>query len=144
MAHDLIITPEIAIAADELEFSFVRSRGPGGQNVNKVNSKAVLRWRVVDSGSLSDALRGRFLGRYSSRITAAGEIVLSSDEHREQSRNRRACLDKLASLVVTVLSEPRQRKRTRPSRSAVERRLRAKKQRSRTKQDRRASRRPLE
>ena len=91
----LFISPRIRISDDELRFSFTRSSGPGGQNVNKVNTKAVLRWAVQASPSLPDDVRQRFMARYGRRLTVAGEIVINSQRFREQGQNQRDCLEKL-------------------------------------------------
>jgi len=130
--------PDIQIPLDELHFTFVRSAGPGGQNVNKVASKAVLRWAVAASPSLSNAVRARFLVRYSSRLTITGELVITSQLYRDQSRNRADCLEKLQQMLAAVAAAPRRRKKTRPSRGSVERRLETKQRQSRRKNARRA------
>ena len=120
----------------EIEIRFVRSSGPGGQNVNKVSSKAVLRWDVGASRSLPAGVRERFLARHSHRITREGEIVLASDRYRDQGRNAADCVAKLQALVAAVATPPRPRKATRPSRAAQERRLDAKRRRAETKERR--------
>ena len=117
--------------------SFARSAGPGGQNVNKVSSKAVLRWQVVATASLPEAVRRRFVTRYANRINVAGELVLSSDEYREQPRNTAACMERLRTMILAVLVPPRRRVKTRPPRAAVERRIKSKQQTSEKKQRRR-------
>ncbi len=137
----IVITPHIKIPLAEFRFSFSRSSGPGGQNVNKVNSKVTLHWDVTQSASLPDAVRQRFITSFRNRINAEGELVLYSQRYREQERNRADCLDKLRDLVVSVAVAPKIRRRTRPSRGSRERRLREKHQRSETKSRRR---RPLD
>jgi ribosome-associated protein len=132
----LIINADIAIPAAELRVSFARSAGPGGQNVNKVSTKAVLRWQVKSTPSLPDAARRRFLTRYANHINAEGELVLASDEHRVQSRNTAACRERLREMVVAVLKPPRRRIKTRPPRTAVERRIKLKQKTSEKKQRR--------
>jgi ribosome-associated protein len=122
----------------EIVFQFVKSSGPGGQNVNKVASKAVLRWDAVSSPSLPADVRRRFFQRFGSRITAAGEIVIASDRYRDRERNRNDCLDRLRRMLAEVAVAPKPRKRTRPRRAAVERRLRDKRARSERKQQRRS------
>ena len=136
MPRPIVVTPDLVIPAAELQTSFARSAGPGGQNVNKVNSKAVLRWRVVDSPSVTDALRRRLLARFGNRVNAEGELVLSADEHREQSRNLAACCERLRQMILAVLHPPRRRIKTRPSRAAVERRIQSKQRSSEKKQRR--------
>jgi ribosome-associated protein len=117
----------------ELEIRFVRSSGAGGQNVNKVNTKAVLRWPVASSAALPSDVHARFLERFATRITLAGDIVLSSDRYRDQGRNVADCLEKLRAMIAAVASAPRPRKPTRPGRGARERRLADKKARGATK-----------
>ncbi len=103
------------VSLSEIDFSFVRSSGPGGQNVNKVNSKAVMRWNVVDSPSISDAVKARFLNAYASRLTSSGELILMSDAFRDQVRNREDCLQKLDDMIQQVLHPPKARKATKMS-----------------------------
>lgn len=118
----LFVTAEIQIPAYELEFSYARSSGPGGQNVNKVNSKAVMRWNVVGSPSLPPGPRARFMERYGSRLTTDGALVITSDRHRDQGRNRQDCLDKLSLMLREIASAPRRRKKTKPSYSSTQKR----------------------
>jgi ribosome-associated protein len=119
----LRINSQIAIPRNELRFSFVRSSGPGGQNVNKVASKAVLRWSVAASPSLPEEVRRRFLARHARRINDRGELVLSSQRYRDQGRNIEDCLEKLRSLILSVAKTPRPRKTTRPTKASREARL---------------------
>ena len=98
----LRVAPNIQIPADELHFTFVRSAGPGGQNVNKVNTKAVLRWAVTTSPSLSDSVRARFLAHYGSRLTNDGELIINSQQYRDQSRDRADCLQRLQTMLAAV------------------------------------------
>jgi len=137
MPRSLVVNADIIIPAGELQLSFARSAGPGGQNVNKVISKAVLRWQVVATASLPEAVRRRFVTRYANRINVAGELVLSSDEYREQPRNTAACMERLRTMILAVLVPPRRRVKTRPPRAAVERRIKSKQQTSEKKQRRR-------
>src|SRR5262245_8818325 len=137
MPRPLVVTPELVIPGGELALSYARSAGPGGQNVNKVSTKAVLRWHVSSTPSLPPAVKQRFTAKYGNRINAAGELVIAADEHREQSRNVTACYERLRQMIVAVLKPPRKRVKTRPSRAAIERRVEAKQRRSETKSRRR-------
>ena len=132
----LVVNARIQIPLDEIEFSFARSSGPGGQNVNKVNSKVFLRWAARVSPSLPGDVRSRFLNRYKSKLTVDGHLVLSSQTHRDQGRNVAECLEKLRGMLAAVAVAPKVRKKTKPSRGSVERRLRDKKAASRKKTDR--------
>jgi ribosome-associated protein len=122
----LRINTRIAIPRHELRFSFVRSSGPGGQNVNKVASKAVLRWSVGNSAALPAAVRDRFLARYVRRINDRGELVLASQRFRDQAKNVNDCLAKLRELILAVATPPPVRKKTALPKAAKEGRLRDK------------------
>ena len=111
----------------------MRSGGPGGQNVNKVASRAVLRWQASASPSLPTGVKDRFLTQQRSRLTTAGELILTSQRFRDQERNKQDCLDKLRAMIRQALVPPRPRRPTRPGRAARERRLEAKRRRSATK-----------
>jgi ribosome-associated protein len=117
------INERISIPRSELQFTFVRSSGPGGQNVNKVASKAVLRWSVRASASLPEAVRGRLLTRVARQINDRGELVLTSQRYRDQRRNVDDCLEKLRKIVAAAAKTPRARKKTKPTRSSRETRL---------------------
>ena len=137
MPRPLVVNSRLLIPGAELSLSFARSAGPGGQNVNKVNSKAVLRWNVAGSRSLSESVKARFLQRYPQRVNHLGEVVLASDRQRDQPRNIADCYEKLRQMLLAVLVAQRPRKLTRPSRGAVERRLQTKRQSTQRKQRRR-------
>ena len=113
----IFVTERIRIPLAEITFTFVRSSGPGGQNVNKVNTKAVMRWAFGRS-SLPESVRERFRQTFRSRITREGDLVLSSQRYRDQARNREDCIEKLRSLLLSVAHEPKQRRATRPSASS--------------------------
>lgn len=124
----LIVDEHLAIPEAELGWSFVRSSGAGGQNVNKVNSKAVLRFDVMSSPSLREGVRLRFLAAFANRTTSEGVLVLSCDVHRDQGRNVEECRARLQSMLRSVLHPPRARRATRPTRGSQERRLKGKSQ----------------
>jgi ribosome-associated protein len=134
----LVVNSRIRIPPSEFEWTYVRSSGPGGQNVNKVNSKAVLRWNVVRSLSLPADVRERFLVRYRSRITTEGDFILSSQRYRDQGRNAADALEKLTALVAAVAVPGKKRRPTKPTRASARRRVETKQARSRTKKMRRA------
>lgn len=129
--------PNIELPVAELDFSFARSAGPGGQNVNKVNSKAILRWPILSSESLPAEVKERFLTRFANRITVDGDLVISSQKYRDQSKNVEDCLEKLRWMIATVAKAPSARKPTKPSRAAKEKRIESKKQLSQKKKQRR-------
>ena len=131
------MTNDIAIPQEELYFSYVRSSGAGGQNVNKVNSKAVLRWSPGSSSALPDGVRDRFLQRYGNRLSADGELIITSDRHRDQGRNAADCIDKLRALIATVWQAPKPRRPTKPTFGSMQRRLQQKKERGEIKRARR-------
>ena len=133
----LRVNQNIEIPDTEFEFTFARSGGPGGQNVNKVNSKAVLRWSVSTTQHLPEPVRDRFLSRYRNRITREGEIVIHSQKYRDQGRNVADCLERLREMIRAVVRPPIKRRPTKPSKGAQRRRLDQKKQRSEKKQSRR-------
>ena len=120
----------------ELRFEFVRSSGPGGQNVNKVNSKAVLRWSVGETTALDESGRSRVSEKLHRRITSEGELVLSSDRHRDQKKNRDDCVEKLVVLVEEALSVPKPRRETKPTRASRRRQAESKSRDSEKKRNR--------
>jgi ribosome-associated protein len=128
VAKDVVVTSRLIVPASELLFSFARSSGPGGQNVNKVNSKAVLRWNVVSSTALPDAVRERFQKRFGNRVNERGELVLTSDKYRDQGRNITDCLTKLREMLRAVAAPPRRRIATKPTKGAKESRLKTKRE----------------
>lgn len=122
----LSIDATIQIPLDEFEFSFARSGGPGGQNVNKVNSKAILRWPVTVSSSLPEPVKERFLERFARRLTSDGELIVTSQRYRDQNRNVDDCLEKLKVMILAVASPPVVRRPTKPSAAVRRRRVEVK------------------
>lgn len=123
----------VTVPAAELELRAARSGGPGGQSVNTTSSKVELRWSVADSGAVTETQRQRLLDRLGSRLTADGVLILQGSEHRSQHRNREAVVARFRAIVGEALEPPTPRRRTRPSRSAKQRRLQAKRHRGEVK-----------
>ena len=133
---DLLVSAELTIPAKELEWTFSRSSGPGGQHVNTTDSRVALSWNVADSAALSEDQRAKLFQRLKRRMIA-GTLVVTASEQRSQLRNREIALARLAGLVAEGLAPaPATRRRTKPTRGSNFRRLDAKKQRSATKQQR--------
>ncbi|MCJ7624284.1 MAG: aminoacyl-tRNA hydrolase [Anaerolineaceae bacterium] len=133
------ITPEIYIDESEIHETFIRSSGPGGQNVNKVASAVQLRFDVTNSTSLPDEVKERLTRLSGSRITSEGVLIIKADQHRTQEQNRDAAIGRLIELIRKAAEKPKTRKKTRPTTAAKERRLKEKKQRGKTKLLRRPS-----
>ncbi len=133
----LIVNEQIRIPEAEFQWTFVRSGGPGGQNVNKVASKAVLRWNIMASPSVPPSVKQRFRSQQHRRITAEGDLVLTCQRSRDQGRNVEECLEKLRGLLLIAATPPVPRRPTKPTRSSKLRRLQAKKHRTGLKQGRR-------
>lgn len=111
------------VPESEIDIEYVRASGPGGQNVNKRDTKAVVRWRVGSSGVFSDAQKARIREYTSGRLNSDDEIVLSADDSRSQAQNREKAVMRLRELVKKALVPKKKRKPTRPTRAAKERRL---------------------
>lgn len=133
----LFVTPRIQIPRSEFRWTYSRSSGPGGQNVNKVNSKATLHWPAMMSMALPVEVRMRLRAEFGNRITNEGEVVIASDEHRDQKQNVEACETRLVQMIRAVAVPPKVRRPTKPSKASNARRLKEKKHRSETRKNRR-------
>jgi ribosome-associated protein len=132
----LVVTPDVSIPDEEFEWKFIRSSGPGGQNVNKVASAVQLRFLLPLNTSLPVAARNRLRRMAGQKLIDDGSILISARSERSQEQNRRDALERLAELIRAALIEPKIRKKTRPTRASKERRIDSKKRRGTTKQGR--------
>lgn len=122
------LAPGVRVDPSAVRLDYVSSSGPGGQNVNRRATKCQLRV-AVDDLALSEAQRRRLEKRAGKRITQDGDLLIESDEHRSQSRNRKECYQRLRALLISAMAAPKRRKKTKPTRGSVERRIREKKER---------------
>lgn len=120
MSKSLFINPS------EFQWSFIRSSGPGGQNVNKTNTCAVLDWDLLHTTSLEARQKELALEKLRPQLTKAGCIQIRSQAHRSQDMNQEDCIKKLYSLLLKSITRPKKRVSTRPTRSSIERRLKSK------------------
>lgn len=120
-------SPSLKVPEYELLFSFARSSGKGGQNVNKVNSKAVLTWSISSSAFLTPDVKSRFLAKFKNQISSEGLLVLASDRYRDQPMNIKDVIDKLGEMLLSVEHPPKKRKKTKPTWGSKVRRLESKK-----------------
>jgi ribosome-associated protein len=133
----LEVAPGWSIPSEDIVLSFVRSSGPGGQNVNKVASKVELRFSLSSSAALSPGQKRRLMAAFPSHVTSAGDFLLSSDRFRSRLSNERDVLERLAEMLRSVRFAPARRVATKPSRAAKKRRVAAKRARGDIKRERR-------
>ncbi len=141
--HGAEVAPGVRVPVVAIRFAFARSSGPGGQNVNKLETKAELRIDV-DVIPISGRARNRlrtlagdrvigsetYIGEDGRSHTRGGELIITAQEHRSQSQNKSACMEKLREMIVQAMAEPKVRRKTKPSRGSIERRIEGKKRRS--------------
>jgi ribosome-associated protein len=132
------ITDRIIINEDEIQLDFIRSSGPGGQNVNKVSSGVQLHYDVKNSPSLPEDVRNRLMRQAHNRITQGGILILEAKQFRTQEQNRQDAVERLIELIRTAAKKPKIRKRTKISKDSNRKRLEAKRRRGRIKRMRRS------
>lgn len=131
------ITADIRVDEAEIQLDFVRASGPGGQNVNKVSTAVQLRFDVAHSPSLPEYVRQRLFTQAGKRINKEGVLILTANRYRTQEANREDALERFVELLHSAAKRERRRKRTKPSRASVERRLQHKKMHAQKKAQRR-------
>ena len=124
------------INTKEFIFTFSRSSGAGGQNVNKVNTKATLAWDITHSASIGEGVKKRFFEKFSHLITDEGLLKISSQRFRNQPQNIADCINKLYELLSQVITPPKKRIATKPSKASIAKRIKTKKNKSEIKQNR--------
>ncbi len=134
--EDLVITEHLIVPAAEMDLVFARSGGPGGQNVNKVNTKATLCWNINNSTVLYPTAMARLRALAGSKLTDAGILQITSQVHREQPRNIQACRERLKNLILEAMKPPTIRRPTQPTRGSQRRRIEDKKNVAQKKQNR--------
>jgi ribosome-associated protein len=132
MTNNLMITS--AQLTPELEFSTSRSSGPGGQHVNKVSTKVILRWNVLHSSLITDEQKVVLLNKLSAQLTREGELIINSQESRSQLQNKESAIEKLDALLRKALTKPKPRKATKPTKSSKVKRVDNKKRHAEKKQ----------
>ncbi len=130
MDHSIEITPHFSIPGEEIRLNFIRSSGPGGQNVNKVSTAVQLRFDVAHSPSLPEEIRQRLFQLASHRISKEGLLIIEAHSHRSQEENRREAFNRLIALLRKAFQRRKIRLRTMPPASSKRKRLEAKKRRS--------------
>lgn len=131
------LAPNVWVSPEELTFRAISASGPGGQHVNKSATRISLVWNILHSRAINDTQRAHILGKLAARVDGNGAIRIVAGEYRSQQQNRRAAIERLRTLITRALIIPKTRKKTRPSRGAIEQRLDTKRQRSQIKQQRR-------
>jgi ribosome-associated protein len=131
------ITNKLCIDDDEIQLNFIRSAGPGGQNVNKVCTAVQLRFNVSRSAALSDDMRRRLIELAGNKVAEDGTLIIKARRFRSQDKNRKDAIERLADLIRRAAVRPKARRKTKPSRAARERRLTLKKRHAEIKSRRR-------
>ncbi len=134
----IAVTRSIHLAENEIQLSFIRASGPGGQNVNKLSSAVQLRFDIANSPSLSDAVKARLIPLAGQRLTNDGVLVLTAQTHRSQERNKAEAMERLFALIRAAAKPPVPRRATKPTKSSKQRRMDSKSKRGAVKDLRRS------
>ena len=129
----IFVNKDISIPEGELEFSFVKASGSGGQKVNKTNSQVQLRWNLLQSSCLDDKIKSLLINKLTAKLTNTGDLIISSEQARSQHMNKQNCIDKFIKCLQEAAHVPKARKKTKPTKGSKERRLKNKKMKSETK-----------
>ena len=127
------VNKDIFIDDDEILFDFVRSSGPGGQNVNKVATAAQLRFNIVESNNLPDKVKNRMIKIAGKRVNSEGTLIIESKKYRSQERNKAEAIQRFIDLILSAAAEKKKRIKTKPTTVSTEKRINSKKQRSEVK-----------
>lgn len=139
MPGEIVVSPTISLQENELVFDFVRASGPGGQNVNKVATVVQLRYDLQNSTTLPIEVKEQLAKIAGKRLNRDGWLIIEAKRYRTQEQNRQDAVDRLVKLIQKALEQPKERKPTKPSKAADEKRLEEKKRRSEIKRSRRSS-----
>lgn len=134
----LKMTKTISLNPAEVQLTFIRAPGPGGQNVNKVATAVQLRFNVMQSPSLSEPVRTRLLSLVGNKLSTQGDLIIKASRYRTQERNKQDALNRLRTLISHAAIQPKKRKKTKPTKGAIQRRLETKKLHAKTKSIRRS------
>ncbi len=121
------------VPLSEIHFEYTRSSGSGGQHINRTNTAVILRWNALTTHSFSSEMKEQVLNHLETKLTNSGDLLIRSEDSRDQDINKKHCLEKFEKILAAALFIPKKRKKTKPSKAAREKRLKSKKQHSKIK-----------